>query len=246
MGKIEDLAERYYRHVCVPWQRTVAGAQRVVIVVYDKELERSFRARKAEFEQRTRRQAPGSSSTARARSPSGWRPTSTATPTSSRPTTCDEARGRVPRTRDRAAHASDCAPPPRTPWWAVTGVGSLYGFAHILDDRARRRARHPRPPRRVLPWQQGRQQLPSARRARRLELPRNHGITLGRRGRCRMKIHETARSRSDAERARQWRAGAHLDDADERMPCRSCAPSSRPSSATASTATRSSASSAAT
>ena len=53
MGKIEDLAERYYRHVCVPWQRTVAGAQRVVIVVYDKSLERAFRARKAEFALRT-------------------------------------------------------------------------------------------------------------------------------------------------------------------------------------------------
>jgi len=54
MGKIEDLASLYERHMGVPWQRTIAGAQRVVIVVYDKELERAFRARKGEFEQRTR------------------------------------------------------------------------------------------------------------------------------------------------------------------------------------------------
>jgi len=54
MGKIEELAMVYGRHIGVPWQRTIAGAQRVLLVVYDKELERTFRARKAEFEQRTR------------------------------------------------------------------------------------------------------------------------------------------------------------------------------------------------
>ena len=53
MGKIEDLAGKYERHIRAPWQRTVAGAQRVIMVVYDKELERTFRARKEEFEQRT-------------------------------------------------------------------------------------------------------------------------------------------------------------------------------------------------
>jgi hypothetical protein len=54
MGRIEDLAERYGRHIATPWQRTVAGAQRVVIVVYDKELERTLRARKLAFETATR------------------------------------------------------------------------------------------------------------------------------------------------------------------------------------------------
>lgn len=53
MGKIEDLAAEYERHICVPWQRTVAGAQRVVMVVYNKELERTLRARLAEFQHRT-------------------------------------------------------------------------------------------------------------------------------------------------------------------------------------------------
>ena len=37
MGRIEDLAARYERHISVPWQRTIAGAQRVVLVVYEKE-----------------------------------------------------------------------------------------------------------------------------------------------------------------------------------------------------------------
>ncbi len=54
MARIEDLAERYARHVANPWQRTVAGAQRVVMVVYDKELERTLRARKLAFETATR------------------------------------------------------------------------------------------------------------------------------------------------------------------------------------------------
>lgn len=53
MGKIEDLAERYGQHIATPWQRTVAGAQRVVLVVYDKELERTLRARKQLFELET-------------------------------------------------------------------------------------------------------------------------------------------------------------------------------------------------
>ena len=55
MGKIEDLATVYERHVSAPWQHTVAGAQRVMLVVYEKELERTLRDRVGEFEQATRR-----------------------------------------------------------------------------------------------------------------------------------------------------------------------------------------------
>lgn len=55
MGKIEDLASVYERHVCAPWQSSLAGAQRVMMVVYDKELERTLRARVGEYEQVTRR-----------------------------------------------------------------------------------------------------------------------------------------------------------------------------------------------
>src|ERR1700675_882342 len=54
MSRIEDLAERYGRHIGTPWQRTVAGAQRVVMLVYDKELERTLRARKVAFEMAAR------------------------------------------------------------------------------------------------------------------------------------------------------------------------------------------------
>lgn len=53
MGRIEDLADRYAQHIATPWQRTVAGAQRVIMVVYDKELERTLRARKLVFETAT-------------------------------------------------------------------------------------------------------------------------------------------------------------------------------------------------
>jgi len=55
MGKIEDLAARFEYHVSAPWQKTVSGAQRVMIVVYEKELERTLRARIGEFEQATHR-----------------------------------------------------------------------------------------------------------------------------------------------------------------------------------------------
>jgi len=50
MARIEDLADRFGRHIASPWQRTVSGAQRVIMVVYDKELERTLRARKMAFE----------------------------------------------------------------------------------------------------------------------------------------------------------------------------------------------------
>ena len=54
MARIEDLAERYGGHIATPWQLTVAGAQRVVMVVYDKELERTLRARLPAFEMASR------------------------------------------------------------------------------------------------------------------------------------------------------------------------------------------------
>ena len=59
MGKVENLAAVYERHVSAPWQRTVSGAQRVMMVVYEKELERTLRARIGEFEQATRRSGHG-------------------------------------------------------------------------------------------------------------------------------------------------------------------------------------------
>ncbi len=54
MSRIEDIAELYGRHIATPWQRTVAGAQRVITVIYDKELERTLRARRMAFETATR------------------------------------------------------------------------------------------------------------------------------------------------------------------------------------------------
>jgi hypothetical protein len=54
MGKIEDLAANYERHLIVPWQRSVSGAQRVMLLIYDKELERTLRARLDEFKIKTK------------------------------------------------------------------------------------------------------------------------------------------------------------------------------------------------
>ena len=53
MSRIEELAERYTRHISTPWQQTMSGAQRVIMVVYEKELERTLRARKVLFETAT-------------------------------------------------------------------------------------------------------------------------------------------------------------------------------------------------
>ncbi len=49
MGRIEQLEEKYRQHISLPWQKTVAGAQRVIMVVYDEDQERLLLARKAIF-----------------------------------------------------------------------------------------------------------------------------------------------------------------------------------------------------
>jgi hypothetical protein len=54
MSRVEDLAEKYAQHIKTPWPRTVAGAQRVVMIVYDKELERTLLCRKDHFELATK------------------------------------------------------------------------------------------------------------------------------------------------------------------------------------------------
>lgn len=54
MGKIEDLADKYERHISAPWIRNLAGAQKAIFVVYDKGDERRLRAKRREFEMRTR------------------------------------------------------------------------------------------------------------------------------------------------------------------------------------------------
>lgn len=53
MSRVEDLAEKYAQHIGIPWTRNVSGAQRVVMVVYDKELERTLTERIGHFENAT-------------------------------------------------------------------------------------------------------------------------------------------------------------------------------------------------
>jgi Domain of unknown function (DUF1788) len=50
MNRIQQLAKIYGQHIATAWQRTIAGPQRVIMIVYDKELERDILAHKTEFE----------------------------------------------------------------------------------------------------------------------------------------------------------------------------------------------------
>jgi len=50
MSRIQQLAKTYGQHIATGWQRTVADSQRVIMIVYDKELERDILAHKDEFE----------------------------------------------------------------------------------------------------------------------------------------------------------------------------------------------------
>jgi hypothetical protein len=52
--RVDDLADQYERHIAAPWQRNLAGAQRIVFVVYPKEDERRLLMKLKEFEHRTK------------------------------------------------------------------------------------------------------------------------------------------------------------------------------------------------
>ena len=53
VSQVRDLAAVYKRNVSAPWPRTLAGAQRVMMIVYPKNRERALRAAVGEFEQAT-------------------------------------------------------------------------------------------------------------------------------------------------------------------------------------------------
>ncbi|HQA11858.1 hypothetical protein, partial [Zoogloea sp.] len=53
MGRIEELAARYRRHIGAPWQRNLSGDQKAIFVVYPKTDERKLRARLELFEMAT-------------------------------------------------------------------------------------------------------------------------------------------------------------------------------------------------
>jgi len=54
VGRIERLVEAYKNHIALPWQKDLAGAQRAILVVYDKTDERRLRARKELFSMATK------------------------------------------------------------------------------------------------------------------------------------------------------------------------------------------------
>ncbi len=55
MGRIDTLVEKYERYIALPWQKDLAGAQRVIFLIYDKTDERKLRARTENFEIATRK-----------------------------------------------------------------------------------------------------------------------------------------------------------------------------------------------
>ncbi len=59
MSRIDQLAEIYARHISLPWQRDLAGAQCAIFIVYNKADERRLRARIELFELETRKSGHG-------------------------------------------------------------------------------------------------------------------------------------------------------------------------------------------
>ena len=134
MSRIEDLAAVYERHISAPWQRTLSGAQRVMLVVYEKELERALRARVGEFEQATRRSDHGWTLVDCTRWFAEWmagdeyREAYFENPDLLRMKLDGEFRQHVGRRLAAALEAAD-----DNTVVAVLGVASLYGFLRISE-----------------------------------------------------------------------------------------------------------------
>ena len=54
MSRIDDLADSFEKYISAPWQKNIAGAQKVIFIVYPKEDERRLRIKIKEFEQRAK------------------------------------------------------------------------------------------------------------------------------------------------------------------------------------------------
>ena len=59
MGRIDILVERYRRYIALPWRTDLAGGERTLFVVYDKDDERRLRKRMGLFELATRESRHG-------------------------------------------------------------------------------------------------------------------------------------------------------------------------------------------
>lgn len=132
MGKLDDLAKEYEDHLRIPWGKTLAGAQRVIVLVYDKELERSLRVQVDEFRQSTQRagfqweEVDMTASFAKWMAGDEYRDTWFECPEDLEPKISDEfllaAAGPL---KDALRKADDKT------IVAMTGVASLYGFARL-------------------------------------------------------------------------------------------------------------------
>lgn len=136
MARIEDLADAYGQHIATPWQRTVAGAQRVIMVTYDKELERVLRARKGEFETRTNaanhdwHEVDLTTAFAWWLGADEYRDAYFESPDDLQLKLADEFPAHVAERIRAVLTSSDVT---ETSVVAVFGAGSLYGFTHISE-----------------------------------------------------------------------------------------------------------------
>ena len=134
MSRLEELARRYRRHVLAPWQPALAGAQRVVFVVYPPELERSLRARLGLFRQATEEAGRGFAETDATRWFTDWlagdeyREEWFEAPELLAPKLEEEFPGFAAGKLAAALDASD-----ENGVVALTGVGSLYGFLRVSN-----------------------------------------------------------------------------------------------------------------
>ena len=172
MNQITKLAANYRRHVSVPWQRTMAGAQRVMIVVYAKERERALRYGVDEFEEATRDAGhkwiltDASPWFAEWMAADDYREAYFEDPELLSMKLAGEFKDAAARRLCKVLEDAD-----ENTVVALLGAATLYGFLRVSELIQSVEPSIQRTPGRFLSRYQERQQLPPFGRARRMELP---------------------------------------------------------------------------
>lgn len=133
-NRLEELLHHYERHVIAPWSHALAGAQRVVFVIYPAEMERTLRARIGDFRHATEKAHHGWGEADATRWFSEWlsadeyRDEWFANPHLLAPKLEEEFPGFAAGQLAQALAESD-----ESGVVALTGVASLYGFLRVSN-----------------------------------------------------------------------------------------------------------------
>lgn len=136
MSRVDQLVDIYSRHISLPWQSDLAGPQRAIFIVYNKSDERRLRARIELFEYETKKAKHGwrlcdlSTAFAEWMSETDYREEYFMSPEDLE-LKLEEEFSEFIADKIKAVLTDDGVD--KDTVVAITGVGSLLGFAHVSE-----------------------------------------------------------------------------------------------------------------